>query len=43
MWDVTCIDSFIASAVMESALESGSVARAADDRNRERYSDMSER
>ena len=42
-WDATCIDTFSASAVMESALEPGSAARAAEDRKRERYSELSER
>ena len=42
-WDATCIDTFSASAVMESALEPGSAARAAEDCKRERYSELSER
>ena len=42
-WDATCVDSLSATAVIESAIESGSAAQLAEQRKRERYRDLSER
>ena len=42
-WDATCVDSLSATAVVESAIESGSAAHSAERRKREKYRNLSER
>ena len=42
-WDSTCLDTFSASSVVNSALEPGSAAEAAEDRKRARYQGLTER
>ena len=42
-WDATCVDTFAKSAVVNSAIKSGSAAGAAEDRKRERYAAIAQR
>ena len=43
VWDATCSDTFMESAVIQSALNPGSVARCAEERKRTRYAALCER
>ena len=42
-WDATCVDTFAESAVVNSSLEPGSAAMAAEDRKRQRYAAIAQR
>ena len=42
-WDATCVDTFAGSAVVQSALEPGTAARAAEERKRNRYASLTSR
>ena len=42
-WDVTCVDTFADTVVVQSALGPGAAARQAEERKRQRYADLSQR
>ena len=42
IWDATCVDTYAATALVESALEPGSAATAAEERKRRRYEALSD-
>ena len=42
-WDVTCVDTFADTILMQSALEPGAAARQAEERKKKRYADLAQR